>query len=292
MITMSKFIALFRRYLLIIAAVLLPGLAGCSAIKLAYNQAPDLTYWWLDGYFDFNGQQSPKVRDELAKLFAWHRANELPKTAALLSDAARLMPGEITAAQACRFYEQGRSLVDSVAAQALPTMAEMVPTFSSAQLEHLQRKFVKNNEEYTRDYLRSDDAKRLKRSIERSESIYGKLGPEQIAVIQKVLANSGFDAQLSLKERKRRQQDTLDTLSNLIEVKATPQAAQQALRALTERAWNSPDPAFRAYAQKLTEQSCQNFALIHASTTATQRAKAVQTLRGYEQDLRTLIASK
>jgi hypothetical protein len=68
MITMSKFIALFRRYLLIIAAVLLPGLAGCSAIKLAYNQAPDLTYWWLDGYFDFNGQQSPKVRDELAKL--------------------------------------------------------------------------------------------------------------------------------------------------------------------------------------------------------------------------------
>jgi hypothetical protein len=279
--------------MLIIAAVVFTGLmTGCSAIKLAYNQAPDLSFWWLDGYFDFNGQQSPKVREELAKIFAWHRSNELPKTAALLQEAARLMPGEINAAQACKLYEQGRGLLDNITTQALPVMAEFAPTFTAAQLEHLQRKYAKNNEEYNRDYIKDSEAKRLKRAIERSEMIYGKLEEPQVAVIKKVLANSGFDAQLSLKERKRRQQDALDTLGNLAEVKATPQAALQALRALNDRSWNSPDPAFRAYAQKLTEQSCANFALIHASTTAAQRAKAVQTLKGYEQDLRTLAASK
>jgi hypothetical protein len=290
---MSTFIALFRWYLLIIAAVLL---SGCSAIKLAYNQAPDLTYWWLDGYFDFNEQQSPKVRDELAKLFAWHRAQELPKTAALLSEAARLMPGEISASQACKIYEQGRGLLDSVTAQALPAMAEFAPSLKPEQLLHLQRKYAKNNEEYQRDFLQGTPAKReanrLKRSVERSEMIYGKLGDDQINAIKKVLVTSMFDVQISFKERKRRQQDTLDTLSNLAETKANPQAAAQALRALNERGWNSPDLDFRAYAQKLTEQSCQSFATIHASTTPAQRAKAAQTLKGYEQDLRTLAASK
>jgi hypothetical protein len=78
MMTISRFIRTFRFIALIIAA---SWLAGCSAIKLAYNQAPTLAYGWLDGYLDFNDQQSPQVRDALNRLFAWHRASELPKTA-------------------------------------------------------------------------------------------------------------------------------------------------------------------------------------------------------------------
>ena len=31
-------------------------LAGCSAVRLAYNQAPDLMYWWLNGYVDFDAE--------------------------------------------------------------------------------------------------------------------------------------------------------------------------------------------------------------------------------------------
>ncbi|NJM42905.1 MAG: hypothetical protein HC858_00880 [Brachymonas sp.] len=131
---------------MIIAATLL---TACSAIKLAYNQAPDLTYWWLDGYFDFNEQQTPKVRDELAKLFVWHRTNELPKTAALLQEAAKLMPGEINATQACLLYGQVRGLVDNVTSQALPALAELAPTITPEQIDHLKRKYAKNAEEFS-----------------------------------------------------------------------------------------------------------------------------------------------
>jgi Family of unknown function (DUF6279) len=271
-------------------------LTACSAIKLAYNQAPDLTYWWLDGYFDFNEQQTPKVRDELTKLFAWHRANELPKTANLLADAAKRMPGEISATQACMWYGQARGLIDNVSDQALPALAELAPSITPDQIVHLQRKYSKVNDEYMRDYIQgspaSREAKRLKQSMDRSESLYGKLEEAQIAAIKQALATSSFDAAASLKERQRRQQELIDILKNLAALKITPQASQQVLKAYIQRAWESPDPAYRAYVQRLTQQACQSFASIHASTTPTQRVNAARVLKSYEADLRILAAQK
>ena len=271
-------------------------LTACSAIKLAYNQAPDLTYWWLDGYFDFNEQQTPKLRDELAKLFAWHRANELPKTANLLADAAKRMPGEISATQACMWYGQARGLIDNVSDQALPALAELASSITPDQIVHMQRKYSKVNDEYMRDYIQgspaSREAKRLKQSMDRSESLYGKLEEAQIAAIKQVLAASSFDAAASLKERQRRQQELIDILKNLAALKVTPQASQQVLKAYIQRTWESPDPAYRAYVQRLTQQACQSFASIHASTTPAQRANAARVLKAYEADLRILAAQK
>jgi hypothetical protein len=277
----------------IIAASLL---TSCSAIKIAYSQAPDLTYWWLDGYFDFNEQQTPKVRDELTKLFAWHRASELPKTAELLAQAGRLMPGDINATQACLLYGQVRGLIDHVSDQALPALAELAPTITPEQIDHLKRKYAKTNEEYTRDYIlgkpQDRQEKSLKRSIDRSESLYGRLEEAQITVIKRLVSESAFDAAVSLKERTRRQQELIERLNTLASSKASTAAAQQSLREYIARTWTSPNPAYRTYVEKLTQQSCQGFASIHNSTTPIQRAKAVQVIKGYEQDVRILAAAK
>jgi Family of unknown function (DUF6279) len=293
MITMSKFICIVRLAALIIAASLL---SACSAVKLAYNQAPDLTYWWLDGYFDFNDQQTPKVRDELTKLFAWHRSSELPKTADLLAQAAQLASGDITAGQACRLYEQGRALVDNVTNQALPALAALAPTVTPDQIDHLKRKYAKNAEEFKRDFVNASaanrEARRLKQSVDRSEMLYGKLEDAQIAVIKQMLADSSFNAQASIKERERRQRELIDLLTSLSAAKASPASSEHALRVYFQRVWESPDPAYRASVQRMTAQACQSFASIHASTTPAQRANAVKVLKGYETDLRALAANK
>ena len=42
----------------LLAALVLLGLGGCSAVKLSYQNAPELTYWWLDSYLDLNDTQS------------------------------------------------------------------------------------------------------------------------------------------------------------------------------------------------------------------------------------------
>jgi hypothetical protein len=288
------FIFRLRSWVLIMLVMAL--LPACSAIKIAYNQAPDLTYWWLDSYVDFNSQQTPKARDEIARLFAWHRSSELPKVAALLHKAHTLMHGNITPAQACGLYSQGRSLIEAIADKALPTVADLTPSLTSEQLHHLERKYEKNNEENLREYQKGSAeeraARRLKQGIERSEMLYGKLDEPQIAAIKSAIQKSSFDVEQNRKERLRRQQDALEMLGKLANEKSSPQQAQTLLRDYMTRVTSSPDPLYRAYADSMLKEACASFAAVHDSTTHAQRAKAVQTLRGYEADLRALAAQK
>ena len=69
------------------------SLGACSAIKLGYNQLPDISYWWLDGYVDVREPQVTRLRDEIARLHAWHRQTELPRYASLLDNLALLATG-------------------------------------------------------------------------------------------------------------------------------------------------------------------------------------------------------
>ena len=297
MMTMSIFILrVYRCCLIILAVTSLGFLQACSAVRLAYNQVPEVGYWWLDGYIDLNSQQSPRVRDELARLLAWHRTNELPKYTATLQKAQDLLPNAVTAQQVCAVYDELRAHVDTAINKALPTMADMALTLSTEQIEHLRAKYKKNNDEYVREYLKGSEqdraGRRLKQAISRSESVYGSLDEAQIAAIKLALKRSSVDAAMFQKERERRQKEALELLSSLVATQPSPAATQTQLRSYFNRSFTSPDPVYRAYAAKTTQQSCEFFAIVHATTTPAQRAKAVQTLQGYTADLQVLSAQK
>ena len=49
-----------RRTFALLACVLF--LQGCSAVKLAYNQAPQLVYWRLNNYFNLTDAQADRLR--------------------------------------------------------------------------------------------------------------------------------------------------------------------------------------------------------------------------------------
>ena len=271
-------------------------LQACSAVRLAYNQAPDLAYWWLDGYVDFNETQSPRVRDELTRLMAWHRTSELPKYVALLQKAQLMLPKDTTAREVCALFDETRTLFDSVSNKALPVMAEFAPTLTTEQLSHLKRKYAKNNEEYAKERLKGTAqeraARRLKQAVERSEMLYGKLDEVQISAVKLAIEQSSFDVVLNQKERERRQKDALDTLSGLSAFKPAPQASLAALRAYVERSAKSPDLTYRTYADKIVQESCTAFTTVHASTTSAQRTKAVENLQDYVVDMQALIKQK
>jgi Family of unknown function (DUF6279) len=268
-------------------------LGACSAIKIAYNQAPDLAYWWLDGYVDFNDRQSPVVREQLATLMAWHRQSELPKVAALLQKSQGLMANGISPAQACDLFNEITVMVDTVVDKALPGVAELAPSITAQQLMTMQKKQQKSIAEFTKDYISASpaerNAKRLKDAISRSERFYGKLEAAQISVIERTIQTSTYDAALSLKERVQRQKDGVDLMRTLANTKPAAAAVQTSLRSYITRSLNSPDPTYRAYAQTMVREGCESFAAVHASTTPAQRANAVQTLKGYELDVRALM---
>lgn len=277
---------------IIVAVAASVALSGCSAIKLGYNSLPDLAYWWLDGYVDFTETQTPVARQELARLHTWHRQQELPQMAEILGRLEQTAAGSITPQQACTVVNEVRGRLQLVAERAEPALVSMAQGLAPRQLRHLQRKYRNNNETFRKDWveLSSADqkAKRFDATLDRLESIYGRLDEQQRAVLRQGIEQSIHDPARILIERQRRQQDLLQTLDRLMEPNAAPADARNLLRAYIERTQRSPDAGYRAWQESLLQESCRIFSTVHQSTTPAQRDNAVRRLRAYQRDLREL----
>ena len=272
------------------------ALASCSAVKLGYGQLPDLAYWWIDGYIDTTEAQTPRLRSEIAALHQWHRTSELPEYTRLLQKMQRLAPGPISPEQACGVFEEARERYKVLSARIEAPALWLAQTLTSEQLQHLERKYGKTNGDWQAKWLRGSPAERLqhrlKQAVERNEILYGSLEETQIQTLRADLTQSSYNAQKLWAERLRRQQDILQSLRALNAGTLPPGAARDTHHALLERLATSPDAAFRAYSATTVREDCAIFSRLHNSTTAIQRARAVETLRKYEEDFRALAASR
>ena len=268
---------------------------GCSALRIGYNQAADLAYWWFDGYVDFNDAQSLKVRDGLAGWFAWHRSTQLPDYAQLLARAQSEVLADSTPARVCEWWATLGTRLDGAFERAVPVGADLILTMGPKQIQNMERRYAKANDEFRGDFLQGDPAKRHKlsidRAIERSELLYGSLTDAQREQVARTVARSPFDAEVWFSERKRRQQDALQMLRRVSAEGAGRDKAEAALRAYIERWRRSPREEYRRYADALSEFNCSFAASLHNSTSAAQRQTAVQKLKGWEGDARALAAA-
>ncbi len=280
----------------IIATLLLPLLllSGCSAVRFTYGQAPLLAYWWLDGYVDFSGEQTPRVKAALEDYMAWHRSTQLPDYAQLLVRLQAMAQDRVTPAQVCSMADELQRRLELAYERAVPAMAEIVRGFSPAQIDHLEKRFQRDNYEMARDYLQPDPAARaeasLKRTVDRAESIYGTVEDDQRALLAAGLEASPFDPQRWAEERRARQRDILRTLRQLLADKADQPAFEAALRAFAVQATQSPRADYRQYRQRLIEANCVLTAQFHNSARPAQRQYAVGKLKGWIDDARALAA--
>ncbi|HSW04990.1 DUF6279 family lipoprotein [Aquabacterium sp.] len=260
---------------------------------MSYNQAPLLAYWWLDGYVDFSAEQAPRVRQALEEYVAWHRSTQLPDYAQLLQRLQPLAQDKVTAQQVCAVADDLQRRLEVAYEQAVPAMAEIVRSFGPAQIDHLAKRYARNNEETQRDFLQADLAERreatLKRTVERAETIYGALDEGQRALLAAGLEVSPFDPQRWLAERRARQQDILRTLRQLLAEHADAGTAQAALRAFAAQAARSPRAEYRHYQLRLIEANCALTAQLHNSTRSAQRQHAVDKLKGWAEDAKALM---
>jgi hypothetical protein len=271
------------------------GLSGCGAVRLAYNNAATLAWWELDSYFDFDREKAPAVKAALDSFFDWHRATQLPDYVALLSSAQAPLQDNITAAAACGWQSRVTEALEPSIDKLLVQSAELVPGLSEAQFKHMEGRYAKAIDEMRKEFLQPDAAKRMTKSVkraqDRAEMLYGSLDAAQIRVIKEGVVASPFNPEAWMAERQRRQRDVLQTLRQLGADKADGDKRLAALRALVARQQRSPDPAYRAYQIKLADYNCALAAQIHNTTTAAQRKKAQQTLKGWEEDLRAVMAA-
>ncbi len=269
---------------------------GCSALRIAYGTAPDLVYWWADGYIDFNDEQTPRAREAIAQWFAWNRKTQLPDYAALLTRASTEVLADTTPAKVRAWQDELVPRLRLAFDRIAPPTADLMLTVTEPQVKHLERRYEKYNDEFRDDYLQPDPAKRaratLKRTVDNAEQLYGSLSDAQVALVTEMLGRSPFDPDVWFAERQRRQQAVVQMLRRLREQNATHDQALAALRAYTDSLERSPRPDYRRYADALAEFNWAFAARLHNSTSPAQRRRAADKLSGWADDLRAIAAAR
>ena len=264
-------------------------LSSCSIIRMTYNRGPQISWWWLDGYVDFNNDQVPQAKAAIHEWFDWHRRTQLPKYATWLSAFRYQINGSVTPEQVCGWYGELQDTISLALDYALQLGAPLVTSLSEEQLRHIEQRYAKNNKELRRDYLQSSVESRqetsFKRITKRIEDFYGRLDEAQKRLITDSIISSPFDPVVWLTERQHRQNVTLVTLRQLITEPTEAEHIITTLRSLVEHTKHSTNPEYRAYQIKLTDHNCAFIALIHNSTNQQQRQHASDKLKGWETDL-------
>ena len=291
---MSLPVCLQRALCLAILLVWGSLLQGCSAVRLAYSQVPQLAYWQLNRYLDLSDAQTDRVRSELDQLHQWHRSAMLPQHAKLLQQVQQQLPATVTPEQACRIYDEARMQFDAVWAQAEQRLLWLAPQLSQAQIRTLELQQAQTNVDWKKQWLDTSPEQmreqRYKQILSRAETFYGSLDGPAREALRSYVAGSTFDPQRSYAERLRWQKDLVGVLQGIALDRGDHQRTLGLLRGYRARFNASPDPAYQRYAQRLVEEGCEAFARMHNAMTPAQRMQAVQSLKGYERDFWVLAA--
>ncbi len=272
-------------------------LTGCSAVRLGYNNLPDIASWWLDSYIDFSDTQAPQAKAALQKLQTWHRKEELPAIAELLVQAQTLAPQNITPEQACKIWEGAQVRIESFIQESSRLAAPVVSQLSAKQLKHLEKEWASRNEDWKKQWLQGTPDSRIKKRLdlaaERFNSFYGDLNLEQRQVLKQQFLQSTWTPEASYQLRLKRQQEqliALQAMSSEITKPAMPLAqVEKALQSLILQSVRPKDTADLSKQLQLEQQACQNLAQLHNTMSPAQRLKAQRKLKDYETDVRELM---
>jgi hypothetical protein len=274
--------------------ILLLTVTACSAVKLSYNNAQDLTYWWLNSYIKFTPEQKPVIKAELAKLHDWHRFNEIPVYSQILHSLQQKVDHDITSKQSCEVMESFRERYRMFNLQFEPIIERIAPSLSHEQLAHIQKHFDKNNKKWHKEWLEGTEEernqRRLERAINRAEIFYGRLNDQQKDILKRNIRVSAFDPHYSYSERVRKQEDAIATLKKIIDQKLDEADIKLEIAAYFDRFLNG-DMAYQNYIDRFKVDACEDLSKLHNATTVEQRKRAASKLAGYAEDLLALRSS-
>jgi hypothetical protein len=286
--------SIFRHFFLLLLCALL---TSCAAVKLTYNNADTLVYFWLDDYVDFTVDQKVGAKNDIQALHAWHRQTQLPAFAATAKTLQTLAQGNVTSTQLCTHWEQLQpTLLTPLTAYLEPVLLRLVTQLTPDQITSVEEKYAKTNKKWldewqpkTRRELHKNSEKNIR---ERLENIYEKLNDEQLKMLRANIVASPFDAKIAYAERLKRQQDVVATLKTIQSKKMNVDAAKEPFKALLQRTFTSPDSSYRTYAERVKQSNCDLYAKLHNSITPEQRMHAIKTLQDYERDFKILQAKQ
>jgi len=276
------------QYSLLLLALI--GLAGCSGVRLAYNNADTVVRWMADDYFAVEGAQEEDFKARLAGFHAWHRSEELPRYSALLTSACEKLADGLTAQELAWAWDNVWVRYRNMAERAAPELALLLPTLTPAQFVHLEKRFAKSGVEFTKKYLKGSEAdqreRRDKRTLELMREWFGDLSDEQEAQIKGASARLPLLYALRLQNRQRRQGEFLALLKEY----RSPAELEPKLRQWLTDWEEGAAPEYRRLSDLHREQYMQMLLELDRGLTPVQRTHAVTRLNKFAEIFTALAA--
>jgi len=268
-----------------LAAILAAAtLAGCSGVRMAYDNADTFIRWRLLQFLDVQGEQADELDERIARFMRWHRAQALPKYARDAEDAARRLERGLSRDDLVWGYDvfigHGREAMRAAVDQAAPLLDRLTPE----QVRHIEQRVTEENRKFAREYLRGSERERreqrAKRIVGRLEDWLGTLSQAQIEAVQQFSARAPLIDEMRDRDNKRIQGEIVAVIR-----------AHEARKRLGEKvaSWDKGrDPAYLAARATNVQEFNTMLLEINRAATPEQRARVVAELRRYAAEFRAL----
>jgi hypothetical protein len=267
---------------LALAAVWL--LAGCSALRFAYESADSYLLYRAKGYLDLDEKGSDELEQRIDEFFVWHRRNALPQYARISEDAAKRVTKGLSREDLVWGYD---SLVAN-ARQSLRVAAErtapLLDRLTPQQIAHMEKRFAEDNRKFAREYLRGAEGdrrkRRAKRVEERLEDWVGNLSSVQLEKVRQFSERTPLYDELRARDRERMQAEFLAMIRK--------REAQKRLPDWIANWERGRDPAHLAASERFRQEYFTLVLEIDKTLTPQQRNRAAANFRRYAEDFTVL----
>lgn len=208
---------LFRHTLVIISALIMLFLAGCSSTTLAYRYADWGIVWWVEDYVTLTSDQEDTLNRDLNALREWHCAAELPRYSAWLDELEADIADGTPDVETIHYHQQQlMAFVPTLLEEAVPVAVNLLKTLSDEQVAELARNMAQGQQELEQDMLagtpEATARARAERTAERVERWLGSLNDKQLTRVQQWSADRGRQTEVWLESRENWQQAFLAAL--------------------------------------------------------------------------------
>ena len=269
-----------------LGVLVLSLLTGCSAVRLAYDNADLYLRWKIGSYIDVEGAQSEELDERIDDFMAWHRLHALPKYVQIAEEGARRITRGIARQDALWGFDAVMAQAQESLLAGTERLAPLLDRLTPEQLKYLERGIAEDNRRFAREYLRGSERERRERRAaliaDRVEDWVGGLTPAQAERIRQFSERAPLTNEMRERDRRRLQADVVAILR-----------ARQASERLGERIayWQAGrDPAFAAANEVFQGEMVALVVDLDRTLSPDQRARAAGQLRRFAQEMRALAA--
>ena len=277
-------------------------ISSCSFIKTGYNNAPKLTIWWLNDYFNLTPTQTQALEPALNNLHNWHRQQQMPEIITLLNSMQTVFASDnVTADAVCKQVQAFKFSIYTLQIETIPIIIKVAPTLSHQQMARFQKKLDKRAQKWKSQWWQDSEKEQLAARFDKAKDVakkvYGDLSNDQLTLIKQRLAQANIKPAISYNEIIRRNNDAINILNALQDVNqnsdhsnnvgSEPNADQLAeaksklVQAVFDRLQKSPNIIYQQYATEIAKNSCETIANLHATASAKQRSHAKKWIDDY-----------